>query len=254
MKILLAYVLIGALTGQGEPINAPDTFRISGQIDAAFVERMKVGVTDSTKWVSVESAGGEEAKAIEAAELLLSRGISVRVERYCLSACSLYLLAAAKKVEVAPGAIVGFHAPALGTAQILREAMPDTDQTKEIDGVARKSIALYQKAHKNPKLLIDAFYAADVDCLLLIKEGERISSARIRNAVDVWTPSRERLAAYGWTVEGYWPRSQEEETQISKAYLKEDALVRFGDEYAAPRKPDITVSSSGCPPKRETFK
>jgi hypothetical protein len=239
-----------AVTAFVSSATATEVPRLAGQIDASFVERLRASITPATTAITIESAGGDEARAIEAAELLLDKNVTVRVDKYCLSACSLYILAAAKRVEVSSGAIVGFHAPAVGTAQLLWAAAPGSDATKAIDVTARRSVALYQRAHKDPKLLVDAFFGADVDCLILGKDGERIVSARVRNVVDVWTPERARLVAYGWTVDGFWPTSQAEQVQAAKAFLKEDAVVRFGMQYAAPRKPDITVSDVGCPAKR----
>lgn len=242
-----AQVLFASLLSQNAEAPAADTIRVSGPTNAAFVEDLKRQVTPATRTVVVESSGGEEAAAIEAGEFILSRGLSVRVDRYCLSACALYVLAGAKDVELSAQALVGFHTPALGAAQLLQSAVPGSEPYKRIDAVARRSVDLYVRAKKSPKILLDAFYAADVDCLLLVKREGVLETARTRGRVDVWVPARSSLEDKGWVLKGSWPSDEAEASARAKIYLKDAATVAYGANAAIPRKLDITVSDRACP-------
>jgi len=59
--------------------------------------------------IVVESGGGDVAAALDLAEVIAQRHLSIIVNRYCLSSCANYLFPAGKTKIVLNGGVVGFH-------------------------------------------------------------------------------------------------------------------------------------------------
>lgn len=227
-----------------------DHIEIKGPIDAKSVERLRSQITPDAKTLVIESAGGDEASAIEIGKIVAENHLNVQVDTFCLSACAMYVLAGAHEVRVSDAGLVGFHTPALGTAQLMHKISPGSEIFKKMDKIARDSFSLYSTQRKDPKILMSAFYASEVDCIIIQKEQGAIRNIRIRALVDVWVPQREVLEGGGWRIAGYWPTSKDETIRLSKKYLKDEVVVAFGPEAAKAIKSNILISDKSCPARK----
>ena len=81
---------------------------LSAGVADAFAE--KIGAAPKLGMLSVDSDGGRIAEALRMAELIKARGLDVRVEQRCASACT-FLLLAGKERSAHQFAEIGFHQP-----------------------------------------------------------------------------------------------------------------------------------------------
>ncbi|HZH42714.1 MAG TPA: hypothetical protein VEY50_01330, partial [Lysobacter sp.] len=103
-----------------------------------------------TRALVIDSPGGLRAQAFKVARLVNARGLTVRVERRCASACVL-LWAQARSREMAPGARLGLHRSSLETAlpipaalraELMRRNDRDTDAVLRQAGFPERIVAL----------------------------------------------------------------------------------------------------------------
>jgi hypothetical protein len=88
---------------------APGVLQLSGGIGRRLAVDLESAVTPTTRTlVIVDSLGGSVDSAIAAANFIRSKGLTVRVERSCMSAC-VALFAAARRRELYPNAVLGLH-------------------------------------------------------------------------------------------------------------------------------------------------
>ncbi|MDZ5649012.1 hypothetical protein [Nitrospirillum sp. BR 11828] len=66
-------------------------------------------LTAETRTLVLDSGGGDVMVALAMARLIHDRGLDVRVQGRCASACALLPFLAGRRKEVAPGAVVEFH-------------------------------------------------------------------------------------------------------------------------------------------------
>ncbi len=59
--------------------------------------------------IVLKSGGGDVAAALDLADAIVEKRLSIIVNRYCLSSCANYLFPAAKTKIVLDGGVVGFH-------------------------------------------------------------------------------------------------------------------------------------------------
>lgn len=222
-----------------------ESIYISGRTDNEMYKKIN-NLSHNVDIVEIDSFGGSEDIALEIASVIAANNLTVKVRRYCLSSCAMYILAAAKKVIVSEYAIVGFHVPSVGSYQILRRAAPESKFTHKIGQIAKHTEQLYESAGKDISILRDAFYQSEIYCISLHRTDGEVTSATGFFVVDVWIPDRASLAANGWKIEGFWPNSQEEVDILRQFYFKPQAIVRFGKK-AGLERPVITVSEVGCP-------
>ncbi|MFM8938459.1 MAG: hypothetical protein ACKOEY_00240 [Phenylobacterium sp.] len=218
---------------------------VSGRTDKEMYDKIK-RLGQNVDTVEIDSFGGIEEIALEIASVVAANNLTVKVRRYCLSSCAMYILAAARKVIVSEYAIVGFHVPSVGNYQVMRRAAPESKFTHKIGQIAKNTEQLYESVGKDISILRDAFIQSEIYCISLHRTDGEVTSATGFFVVDVWTPDRASLAANGWEVEGFWPSSQEEVDILRQFYFKPQAIVRFGKK-AGLERPVITVSEVGCP-------
>ncbi|MFC3268683.1 hypothetical protein ACFOED_06625 [Vulcaniibacterium thermophilum] len=98
----------------------------------------------------IESPGGLRAQAFKVARLVNARGVTVRVERHCASACVL-LWALARSRELDAGARIGLHRSSLPTdfplppamrADLMRRNDRETDAVLRAAGFPERIVAL----------------------------------------------------------------------------------------------------------------
>lgn len=108
-----AFALAGNARAAGLEITpVPDShaLRVTGSIEARFSDRVQAALAahPGTRVLIVRSRGGLLHEARELAAVLNARGIAVRAEGRCASACAV-LWAATNVREMAPGAQLGLH-------------------------------------------------------------------------------------------------------------------------------------------------
>lgn len=108
------------------------------------------------RWVIVDSPGGAVESALDMAELMRARGMSIYVRGLCASSCANYLFVAAKLKVLGPDAIVGWHgSPASEHIGGLDELKPPERARAAaiLRGLARKERDLFARLGLDPRML-----------------------------------------------------------------------------------------------------
>lgn len=88
---------------------APGVLQLSGGIGRRLAFDLEATLTPTTRTLDiVDSPGGSLDGAMAAAQVISSKGLTVRVEKRCLSAC-VALFAGARQRELYPTAVLGLH-------------------------------------------------------------------------------------------------------------------------------------------------
>jgi hypothetical protein len=100
--------------------------RICAPITPDVTRAVREALTDADRVILVTSGGGNQTDALELAQIVRDHDLTVRVQQFCMSSCSTYLMILAPRVEVAPYTVVAFHHTAawLVDALAAREGMP----------------------------------------------------------------------------------------------------------------------------------
>jgi hypothetical protein len=86
-----------------------EVFAITGAIDAELARCVRETFAESTRELVLNSEGGSIEAALDIAEVLQGRGLTMRVEDECNSSCANYFLPLAKRIEIGPRAMVLLH-------------------------------------------------------------------------------------------------------------------------------------------------
>lgn len=97
-----------ARTGACEQRTA-EVFAITGEIDAELSRCVRETFAGSTHELVLDSQGGSVEAALDIAEILEGRGLTMRVEGQCNSSCANYFLPLARRIEFSPRSIVLLH-------------------------------------------------------------------------------------------------------------------------------------------------
>lgn len=104
------------LAAFSEPTPRPGSIlEAGGRFDQRHLEAFKE-VSDGAT-VTMTSRGGDAGYALDAAEIVERKGLTLRITSLCMSACAESLLPAAKKLILDQEAIIGFH----GNSMVYRE-------------------------------------------------------------------------------------------------------------------------------------
>lgn len=87
----------------------PEIFAISGEIDAELAQCVRRNFADTTQQLVLDTEGGSVEAALDIAEVIQDRGLIMRVEGECNSSCANYFLPLARRIELAPAAMVLLH-------------------------------------------------------------------------------------------------------------------------------------------------
>jgi hypothetical protein len=172
----------------------------SGEVNASFLDFLDT--LDDGSSFSLASYGGDELYALEAAEVIEQKGLSIEVVGICISACFDFLMPAAKQIEFINKPIVGSHgntvlAYRLTVANGLLSSTPDLGKT----------------CIRRANWLLDIWKRNGVDSEVLLGKimslrpyqvvVENSYCARFKLAVDYWLPSSaEMKALFGERVKG----------------------------------------------------
>lgn len=141
VALLLVQLLLAApVRAQAEPqvATSGDTLVYRGDLTAAGLQRLQThyaATAGATRWLEIDSGGGEVNVAMDFGEWVFAAALAVRVSNRCLSACANYVFPAAVVKVIAPGAVVAWHGSAIQGAAasraaidavIERDVLPDT--------------------------------------------------------------------------------------------------------------------------------
>lgn len=88
---------------------SPEVFAITGEIDAALASCVRAEFAETTSVLVLDTMGGNVEAALDIAELIAGRQLTMRVEGECNSSCANYFLPLARRIEMAPNAMVLLH-------------------------------------------------------------------------------------------------------------------------------------------------
>lgn len=145
----------------------------------------------------IDSGGGDENAALDAAEVILARRLPVTVRGQCTSACANAVFAAGATRTIERAGFVSFHhsSPVIeANYQKLKEAVPD-----EIARGARRLRALYAARGVDPGILACAaaqIGLSDIQTQVTIP-GEATPRAAWLSRHSLWLPHEATLRRYG---------------------------------------------------------
>lgn len=87
----------------------PEVFAITGAIDAELARCVRESFAENTRILVLDSEGGSIEAALDIAEVLQGRNLTMRVEGECNSSCANYFLPLARRIEIGPRAMVLLH-------------------------------------------------------------------------------------------------------------------------------------------------
>ena len=188
------------------------------------------------KELIVNSVGGSEAAALTIAEAMVKTGnIKVRVTGICSSACSQYILPAAKDVLIEEGSLVGFHISSFAISKLIfnRTSLFSVSEYELIKNIADRTENLYLKVGKSPEILLEAAYFSDPICVRKQKSGE----SEIVLGQDIWVPDAYTLKRYHLVSSSInLPRNGPEALGRAARYLKSGTRLGYGSAELLPKQ------------------
>jgi len=121
----------------------PETFVLSGPIDAAMTACVESRFAPTTTELILTSRGGSADQAMRIAEGFEGRRLTMTVKEECNSSCANYFLPLAGRLIVEPGAVIVIHG-GIDPSLISRQLVPDGGMAAA--GVDLQPIAERQRA------------------------------------------------------------------------------------------------------------
>ena len=169
-----------------------------GALNPASGAALALALSDeSVEGLVIDSGGGDENAALDAAEVILARRLPVTVRGQCTSACANAVFAAGATRTIERAGFVSFHhsSPVIeANYQTLNEAVPD-----EIARGARRLRALYAARGADPGILACAaaqIGLSDIQTQVTIP-GEATPRAAWLSRHSLWLPHEATLRRYG---------------------------------------------------------
>lgn len=156
----------------------------------------------------ITSPGGEGPEALLVGEAVRDRGIAVEVDRFCISACAIYVFVAGRQKTIRPGSIVAYHISPSLAVEVLRRSG---------NSAGAEALAPHREAAERFYRSLGAdIKVLDVSATLMqpvcVGEDEAKAVQDPRRYMVAWRyggfiPSREQLAMFGIrNVDGWWPQ------------------------------------------------
>ena len=154
----MAACLCAPLICAAEP-EATASFSLIGPItrDASDSFRKVVATASpQVRWLVVDSPGGDVEAALDMANLMHAKGISIYVRGHCASSCANYLFIAARSKVLGPNAIVGWHGSPASEHIAGIDALPARERVAA-DAIRRRLVReeprLLARVRVDPRLL-----------------------------------------------------------------------------------------------------
>lgn len=159
--------------------------RVCAPLSSDITQSVRESVTDADRVILVTSGGGDQVDALELASIIRERNLTVRVQQFCMSACSTYLMTLAPRVEVAPYTVVAFH----HTAAWLVDAL-----------AAREGMAVDAPFRQASERERAAFRAAGLDDQILDQIASSIEPLCVRETQGEQGPVANVVSRYAWYI------------------------------------------------------
>lgn len=207
----------------GENVTSTAAPLVQGATDDTMFREFSRLIDEGHREFRVTSFGGDELQGIKIAQLIGDEGVSLTVERYCTSSCAQYLLAAAENVSVQENSLVSFHMNSFG---LVNDGYIDEDfpEFEKLSLIAKQAEALYRKSGKDPDFMRLATQASQLQCIIYRNGAPQSAFAKF----EVWVPSRQILAGYGFEISGSLPGNFDEAASIARRYLSPQTTLWFG--------------------------
>lgn len=223
--------------------------RVCAPITPEVVQAVEVELGDSDRVLLITSDGGTPRDALALAEVLRERDVTLRVEQFCLSACSTYVMALAPRVEVASYSVVAFHHTGAWVFDAIaaRKAMPPDARYREAPASEREA---FRAAGLDDRLLDRIAMAVEPHCF---REHQTPSGAvaTLESAYAWYIPDRTALREiYGDRLSGPWTDDGEMAATILRGTLGQPRLrVAFGPLPTGEVRPEVIGPAlPDCPP------
>lgn len=223
--------------------------RVCAPITPEVVQAVEAELGDSDRVLLMTSDGGTPRDALALAEVLRERDVTLRVEQFCLSACSTYVMALAPRVEVASYSVVAFHHTGAWVFDAIaaRKAMPPDARYREAPASER---AAFRASGLDDKLLDRIAMAVEPRCF---REHQTPSGAvaTLESAYAWYIPDRTALREiYGDRLSGPWTDDGDRAATILRGTLGQPRVrVAFGPLPQGEVRPEVIGPAlPDCPP------
>jgi len=236
-ELAVFVLLVGSATASPQPATCqgakfPAQFahsvRLDGSITPDTTNSVVAGLSNQPNALVVNSFGGDDLSAIRLAQLIERLHTTVVVNGVCMSACAEYLfLAAPKRIVLGNSLVVFHHSP--DSLLALADGRTKTKLNQTYGGSARLGDALLRRAGVAPAILLRAQVEMKTLCWLTRPTNDASASdVFYESHFAGWVPSRQTLASYGASVEGYWPHSSAELDQTIRQLTRRSVRIAFG--------------------------
>lgn len=184
---------------------------IAGYINREFLKELKA-LPPETSTIIIYSTGGLGDIALDAAELIRSRGWTVIIFGSCNSACAEYVLPAAKKVVFFDDPLVGFHGNMSSMRYfVLKDELknpcaPTSDENKmiqKLDAQIARGEALYSETGHNMEFWKEQIERLGSAKLVTTSMGDEGCVYIQQFPFEIWYPTSEQLTSlFGLKFEG----------------------------------------------------
>jgi hypothetical protein len=208
--------------------------RVCDQLNARTLASLTAALEPKDREILLTSGGGTASDAMAFAELIATRGLTVRARQFCLSACATYVLTAAPKVVVEPYTIVAFHHTGAFVVDVFADrAEAPADDPSRAPALAER--AFFQRHGLDPALLSRLGLAVEPGCVG-VDAGPSGSVGRIEYRHAWFVPSRTAAdEMFRGRLSGWWPGDAGETESILRPTLADPELtVAYGALPAAP--------------------
>lgn len=202
--------------------------RFCDQINDASVEALKQAIRPTDTQMILTSGGGTTSPAIELGTFVREMGLEIKVQQFCLSACSTYILPASDSIVIEPNTIVAFHHTASFVADAIADkaGVADDHPSRNLASIERR---YFQGLGIESNILEQIATSVEPYCIGYTRQGgQRMAVIRFRHEWTVPTPEQFRGLVRG-KISGYWPSSgREVQAILSRTLGKESVIVRYG--------------------------
>lgn len=211
--------------------------RFCGKIEDEAVRFLQSSLRSDDIILELASAGGSLSAPLDLAGIVHSRRMQVVVLGPCFSGCAAFVVAAASKRTIGRQGLLGFH-NTNSSALALIIAGNNGALPKGFEPLAERGMSeriLYHRKRLGLALLYDPQALIGPICVRptgrKADQGEPVVD--IVTADDLWLPTAEMLASYGYNVDGSLPEAIHEAEQRFRHYAGAGVLVpKFNTEIA----------------------
>lgn len=216
---------VNAAKAQPEYFFYDDILMVDGRIDPTL--RDQILKTRPSK-ISITSLGGMTSAGLDAADIIVERGIDVEVREYCLSACA-YIFLAARKRMVGENSVVGFHNSS-STLMLLAKWIPKESGLKpsliSVSNAVREK-QLYASKGIDLNLLFLPDLTRGMPCYVTRFPIGSVGGVQIAYDKTIYFPSGETLSAFGVDIKGSIPEGEALRERVNAVLTSKFSNITF---------------------------